>query len=591
MPRTLGQEHGRRGRAAGFRIVLGVAVLLAGTVPAAAGPDDKAPRTAEELERLRKAHEAEGFVKFFLRMYNQQMESQDWVARAMAVINMARIDHARMTDRLLEVLQNDGTPIVRAYAWAALHARRDRLTREQQTAWEEAAYELYKGNALRGELRLGLLGIAEARGPNPRNRALLKHMLDHTNSMDSHDIRTLKRIGEVIAAWGDREMVRHLIAAMGTLDTAYRAELVLHQVSDAVPLSYNAGALPPEHRGHAKHTHLRHEGSKIMWAVTQRRWHDWFQEHTFAPRKVQEDARYTGVGTLLPAGEKIVDASADKWQRELELPQFRIGNLDVGIVMDSTASMSRVIRWVQRDVVKLMETFKTISLEPRIGVILYRDPGDAYIVKGIRLTTNARRLKSRLEEAGAKGGGDMPEAVYAALHTMLHKQRWSKNRNTSKVVILLGDAPPHEENLPQIRTLVETAAKDNYQFHCVKVRTYHSGYFMRALGKKNWDPKLTSFDRIAGWGNGRSFWVSFMAEYGHRHQRTARATSGHSPAQVILHNVLQGVLAKEYRDRVDPFLRVLLEYVHDPLVEQRSPFGPRTYGHGHHKPTDPQEQR
>jgi len=596
MPKTPQREVGR-----GWIRRIGCVGLLcvAAGLAAADETTGKGRPTADEParkadEEVRRAAEAERFFQLFLRRYNEQLDAADWVTRAMGVISLARIDDARTTQRLLDVLTNDAAPIVRAYAWEALHARRDRLTAEQQQTWEDQGYVLYKQHVLRGDMRLGLLGIIEARGPTDRNHRLLKYMLNTTNSMDSRDIRTLWKIGDIIAAWQDRQMIRHLIKAMGNLDTAYRAELVLHRVCDAVPLSYTAGALPPEHRGHPKHRLLRHEGSDVMWKVTQHRWMEWFEEQSFeAPAGDGEaESRYTGVGTLLPAGQKISDPRNEQWTRELELPRFRIGNLDVGIVMDSTASMGRVIRWVQRDVVKLMRTFQTISREPRIGVILYRDEGDDYIVRGIRLTGSAAKLKASLQEAGAKGGGDMPEAVYAALYTMLNKQRWSKGASTRKVVILLGDAPPHEQNMPKIRELVAEAVQENFQFHCVKVRTYHTHYFMRHLKKKNWDPKLTSFDRIADWGGGRSFWVSFMAEYGHRAQRTARPTSGQSPARLILYHVLCGLLAEAYHDRIDPFLNILLEFVQEPLDEKRQPFGPRTYGHGPGRPpSDPQEQR
>ena len=265
----------------------------------------------------------------------------------------------------------------------------------QRGQWVRAAFDLHDKEALRGDKRLGLLGIMDAQGPTPRNKQLFRQIFNNTNSMDSSDIRTLWKLGDILNRWQSPDLIKGLIKGMRKLNHAYRSELVLRRVTTEIPLSYRAPALPKNKRGDARHTWLRDEGAVIMWQVTWRRWSDWFKEQEFQEIDPGEGGRYEGTSILMPAGEKILDTGDAKWRKDLELRTFRLGQLDVGFVVDSTASMGRVIRWIQKDVIKMMRGFELISHEPRIGVILYRDKGDAYIVKGIHLTGSARKLARR----------------------------------------------------------------------------------------------------------------------------------------------------------------------------------------------------
>jgi hypothetical protein len=43
----------------------------------------------------------------------------------------------------------------------------------------------------------------------------------------------------------------------------------------------------------------------------------------------------------------------------------------------------------------------------------------------------------------AEGGGDHPENVRQALHDALTKIEWSKEKETLRILFLVGDAPPH----------------------------------------------------------------------------------------------------------------------------------------------------
>jgi Mg-chelatase subunit ChlD len=87
----------------------------------------------------------------------------------------------------------------------------------------------------------------------------------------------------------------------------------------------------------------------------------------------------------------------------------------------------------------------TLVPKARISIVTYKDRGDEFVVKGMPLTGNIADVKSYLSRIEAGGGGDQPEAVDEGL-------RWSSQQNqfrpaARKVILIFGDAPPHEEYL------------------------------------------------------------------------------------------------------------------------------------------------
>jgi len=93
--------------------------------------------------------------------------------------------------------------------------------------------------------------------------------------------------------------------------------------------------------------------------------------------------------------------------------------------------------------------------EVRIGLVAYRDRGDAYVTQVTGLSSDLDSLYATLMDYRAGGGGDAPESVNKALHDALHEIAWSDDEGTYQAVFLVGDAPPHtdyqdEPQYPQI---------------------------------------------------------------------------------------------------------------------------------------------
>ncbi|MCK4602317.1 MAG: VWA domain-containing protein, partial [Phycisphaerae bacterium] len=354
--------------------------------------------------------EIEKYLQYYFKMYGKHLKSVDWMARVMGIISLARIDDPRATEMIVGMMCKTGEkPIVRIYAWEALHGRQSRLTAEQRAEWIKTGFRFFESNWLRGDLRLPIVGLIEEGGPTSINKARFARLFATTNSYNPSDIRTLWAMGDMLKRWQNKRLIKGVIESMSNLNDAYRAELILRRVHAGIPRS----------------TTLRRQSSDTMWTTTQKRWAKWFLKQDFSEVEPNQGPLYRGLSNIMPHGEKIRDTADPKWRRDLELRRFRLNQLDVGIALDTTASMARPLEWVKRDVVKMMRMFELISREPRIGVTLYRDHGDRYVVKNIPLSSNARKLSAALRGEGYRGGGDIPEAVYEALVAMIRHQRWS----------------------------------------------------------------------------------------------------------------------------------------------------------------------
>jgi hypothetical protein len=81
--------------------------------------------------------------------------------------------------------------------------------------------------------------------------------------------------------------------------------------------------------------------------------------------------------------------------------------------------------------------------ELKVGLVDYKDRGDVWITKVYDLTDDLDAVYSNLSTFTANGGGDEPESVNQALYDSVHKIKWSKDKRTLRIILLVGDAHPH----------------------------------------------------------------------------------------------------------------------------------------------------
>lgn len=130
---------------------------------------------------------------------------------------------------------------------------------------------------------------------------------------------------------------------------------------------------------------------------------------------------------ILPSLKRILDAATGP---ELELV----------ICLDTTDSM-------QDDIDAVREALPALLREQigrfdafRLGLVLYKDYFEEYVVKRHEFTSSVASFMAAVNAIKVRGGRDIPEAVYEALHEALGGYRWTAKE---RMIILIGDAPPH----------------------------------------------------------------------------------------------------------------------------------------------------
>lgn len=119
--------------------------------------------------------------------------------------------------------------------------------------------------------------------------------------------------------------------------------------------------------------------------------------------------------------------------------------IEVVFVLDTTGSMGPLIEGAKRKIWSIATTLIDCSPDAdiRMGLVAYRDIGDDYVTKTFKLTTDIQGLYADLLRLRARGGGDWPESVNEALYVGVTKMNWSRGRDSTRIVFLVGDAPPH----------------------------------------------------------------------------------------------------------------------------------------------------
>ncbi|UCD76214.1 MAG: hypothetical protein JSV91_04685, partial [Phycisphaerales bacterium] len=116
-------------------------------------------------------------------------------------------------------------------------------------------------------------------------------------------------------------------------------------------------------------------------------------------------------------------------------------DIDLAICLDCTASMSGELAAAQGGIDDMMLFVGDMVASLRVALVAYRDRGDDFETKAGDFTTNIAEARRRLWQLLADGGGDTPEAVYPALRLAYTQLTWMYDHD--KVLVLVGDAPPH----------------------------------------------------------------------------------------------------------------------------------------------------
>lgn len=145
----------------------------------------------------------------------------------------------------------------------------------------------------------------------------------------------------------------------------------------------------------------------------------------------------------------------------LDVPCDPFNMVDVAFVVDATGSMGDEIEYIKQDLNTVIYNSQNIyqDVALRYGSVFYRDKGDAYVVKHKDFTNVLSEALVYIDEQGAAGGGDTPEAVDAGLETAIDELSWSLEAR-ARLLFLILDAPAHNDpaTTAKIRALLKKAA-------------------------------------------------------------------------------------------------------------------------------------
>src|SRR5215468_2515987 len=128
-------------------------------------------------------------------------------------------------------------------------------------------------------------------------------------------------------------------------------------------------------------------------------------------------------------------------------------NVEVVFCLDTTGSMGGLINAAKQKIWSISNQIAAGKPTPelKVGLVAYRDRGDAYITKIHDLSDDLDAVHGNLKTFQAQGGGDTPEHVNQALFDSVHKIKWSTDKKTLRLIFLVGDAPGHMDYTDDVK--------------------------------------------------------------------------------------------------------------------------------------------
>lgn len=173
-----------------------------------------------------------------------------------------------------------------------------------------------------------------------------------------------------------------------------------------------------------------------------------------APRTVPHAS---GNGT----GDTVGTVGSGGFQRTVS--ELRKSGLEIVFVFDSTGSMTRMIDDTRSSISQMLAVLQALVPDARVGLVTFRDRGrnERYLVQQIPLGFDFWRAVNFMQFVVADGGGDRPEDVRAGLRAAF-AQDWRPTAR--RVVVLAGDAPPHDDDFNKLLGEVRSFTQNGRSF-------------------------------------------------------------------------------------------------------------------------------
>jgi hypothetical protein len=545
--------------------------IAVGVVPCSAyGQTTTAPSTAPSTQST--YDDSANVVAYLADLYGKLVASDSWIGRSLGLISLARLPGEAVTERILKSVKSDPVPAVRVVAWQCVLARAEHLTSKQYRQWHEATSAIAKRGGFRGETRVGLVRMMSIGMPTRSAKRMWVEIFEQTSSLQNQDMPVLDALGECLAVWRSPDLMQYLLERLLVMDDACRAEYVLHRAGCKAAWAGEKSDL-----GHAR-----------MWNIALQQYAAWWRDHKkewveilYVPDEPWRDLKPQFVPSV--DWEERINRYDKKWTREMELAPPTVRGFDIVFVVDATGSMRWVLDYLKGDVGRILGAARLVSPTARIGLTFYRDHGDSFVTRSIRLTGNLTELQSSLNNMDAHGGGDEPEAVYEALADALSNNSWKWEKDTRRAVVLIGDAPPKPQTQQACEQVAGMCAEKGVSLYIVKACDHDVPAFNALAQAAKQEALAISDGARSDWPYPRpardaNAWST----------RLAKAGGPQSPDRQIITGLLTDAISANFRDRVEPLVGIILALTSDHVPEKRAVFGIAPEPTNDGPPVDPQ---
>jgi len=183
---------------------------------------------------------------------------------------------------------------------------------------------------------------------------------------------------------------------------------------------------------------------------------------------------------------------------------LRKSGFEVTLVIDGTGSMVRVMADAKDKMRQLVLSIHRLVPAARIGIVVYGGRGEPIEVQP--LTVSPDKLISFLENIKAHNGGEWQEDLLGAVRTSIDRMGWKPG--TRKVIVLVGDTPPFNEDYEPVLEEIRRFRAENGAFNTVDVtREEHERFIIEWYASQGIKPPPGAIENLP------SFYAETQAAY------------------------------------------------------------------------------
>ncbi|MGH7842962.1 MAG: vWA domain-containing protein [Candidatus Binataceae bacterium] len=174
---------------------------------------------------------------------------------------------------------------------------------------------------------------------------------------------------------------------------------------------------------------------------------------------------------------------------------LRKSGFEVTIVIDGTGSMQRVMADAKNKMRLLVLSIHRLVPVARIGIVVYGGRGEPIEVQP--LTVSPDKLIGFLNNIKAHNGGEWQEDLLGAVRTSIDRMGWKAG--TRKVIVLVGDTPPFNEDYEPVLEEIRRFRAENGAFNTVDVtREEHERFIIEWYAAQGVKPPPGAIENMPG---------------------------------------------------------------------------------------------